>query len=930
MIKWVYIGFLLWLCRASVLSAQDQDLLVTGDYRDIPFSEFVSAVEEQTGATFYYYEAWVKGVRISASGRDLSLHRILTTALLPAGVYHHIDDYRNIYLAFDYPLIPLLPDYAGSVIPDPEGPGETGEEGITGAEQRYIEGHQTGNLETIVIGDEQSGRGQAGAVIHGKIIDHETGEPLIGATVYVESLRKGAATDVDGRFNLVLSPGEYRVSFNCMGMESQQYMLQVHSGGDLIIQMEKELIPISEVVVRADRYQNVRGSQMGFERLNYRTIKEVPVVLGEKDILKVALMLPGVQSVGEGASGFNVRGGSADQNMIYVNKVPVYNSSHLFGFFTSINPDIVKDFSIYKSNLPASFGGRLSSIFDVSTRQGNMNRFSLRGGISPITGHLAAEGPVIKNKSAFVISARSTYSDWILSRLEDPELKNSNAGFYDLAGTITYEPDEKTLVKVFGYYSSDAFTLGATNRYAYSNAGGSVSMKRRFGPRMTGDMALVVGQYAFHTENREVEAAGYAHDYRIDHYEIKADNTWLSLGRHRVTYGINGIYYHLHRGLVEPIDENSLRFPVDLGREAGTELGGYLADEIALNQRLTLYLGFRYSAFMNLGPGDVLDYPEEADRRTENVIDTLSYSPGQIIRQYSGPEPRISLTCLLGQNHSIKISYNRVHQYIFMLSNTIAISPTDQWKLSDYHIRPPFVDQISLGYYQDIPGAGVNASAEVYYKQMTRVVDYKDGASFITTPHIETQVVQGRQEAYGLELMVRKSTGKLNGWLAYSFSRSLMLFNSALPEESINDGLTYPSNFDRPHNLNLVSNYRVSRRLSFSLTTEYISGRPVTYPISVFYQDGREYLDYSARNQYRIPDYFRMDFSVNLEGNLKKRKLAHSFWMLSVYNLTGRKNAYSVFFRKESGNINGYKLSIFGRPVITLSWNFKFGNYASE
>jgi hypothetical protein len=317
-------------------------------------------------------------------------------------------------------------------------------------------------------------------------------------------------------------------------------------------------------------------------------------------------------------------------------------------------------------------------------------------------------------------------------------------------------------------------------------------------------------------------------------------------------------------------------------------------------------------------------------RRPGNVTDTLTFSSGQGVKHYGGPEPRISLTYLMGSNNSVKISYNRVRQYIFMLSNTIAISPTDQWKLSDYHLKPPFVDQFSLGYYQDIPGAGLNTSAEIYYKQIKDVVDYKDGADFVNNPYTETQVLQGEQEAYGLEFMIRKSSGKLNGWLAYSYSRSEMLFNGTLPGENINGGLSYPSNYDRPHGLNLVTNYKVSRRLSFSGTLEYMTGRPVTYPISIYYQNGAEYMDYSNRNQYRIPDYFRMDLSVNLEGNLKKRKLAHSFWMLSIYNLTGRKNAYSVFFRNEDGNINGYKLSIFGRPVITLSWNFKFGNYASE
>jgi hypothetical protein len=928
--KHLYTGLFLCLCYALPCNAQDHDLVFSGDYRDIPFTEFVSAIEKQTGATFYYFDSWVKGIRITAEGTDLSMHEILNRTLLPAGIQHYIDEYGNVYLTDENPLIPTIPSPERSVTEILPEAGNPDAGGISGAEQRYIEGHKSGLLETLTVGDDKSGVSQKEYIIYGKMIEVETGEPLIGATIYVESLKKGAATDVDGRFSILLSPGRHRVSFNCMGMEPRQMILQVNSGGNIVIPMEKGLIPITEVVVRTNRYDNVRGSQMGFERLNYQTTKEVPVVLGEKDLLKVALMLPGVQTVGEGSSGFNVRGGSADQNMIYLNKVPVYNSSHLFGFFTSFSPDIIKDFSLYKSNLPARYGGRLSSIFDISTRQGNMNKFTVRGGISPITGHVAVDGPIVKDKSAFVLSARSTYSDWILRQMDDPELRDSHAAFYDLAGTITVEPDDRNLLKVVGYYSNDDFTLGSTNQYAYSNAGGSINLRHRFGSRLSGDMALVFGQYTFGTINRELESSAYSHDYRIDHYEIKADQTWLSLGRHKITFGIDGIYYNLNRGLVEPYGENSLRYPVDLGRERGVELAGYLADEISLGQRLTIYLGLRYSTFSNLGPSETLVYSEGTGSRPGNVTDTLLFSPGQVVKQYSAPEPRISLTYLIGQNNSVKLSYNRIQQYIFMLSNTIAISPTDQWKLCDYHLTPPLVDQLSLGYYQDVPAVGLNISAEVYYKQLKNVVEYKDGANFIDSPDTETQVVQGDQDAYGLELMIRKNSGKLNGWLAYTYSRSMMLFNSTIPGEEINNGLRYPSNYDRPHNFNLVTNYKVSRRLSFSATMEYTTGRPVTYPISIYYLGGSEYLDFSDRNQYRIPDYFRMDLSVNLEGNLRKQKVLHSFWMLSVYNLTGRNNAYSVYFENESGLINGYKLSIFGRPVITLSWNFKFGNYATE
>ena len=303
---------------------------------------------------------------------------------------------------------------------------------------------------------------------------------------------------------------------------------------------------------------------------------------------------------------------------------------------------------------------------------------------------------------------------------------------------------------------------------------------------------------------------------------------------------------------------------------------------------------------------------------------------GQIIKRYSGLEPRIALNYLLEDNNSIKFSYNRVRQFLFMLSNTIAVSPVDQWKLCDYHIIPPYVDQLSAGYYHDFRGRGISTSLELYHKWVSNVIEFRDGASFLNNPDIELETLQGQQKAYGVEMMLKKNTGKLNGWVSYSYSRSAMLVDSDFPGENINNGKVYPSNYDRPHSLNVVSNYKIDRRLSLSANIVYVTGRPVTYPVSIYYNDNTEYIHYSERNKYRIPDYFRIDLSINLEGNLKREKLAHSFWMLNFYNLTGRKNAYSVYFINEEGQMNGYKLSIFGQPVITLSWNFKFGNYASE
>jgi len=911
-------------------TAQDNDVIFTARFQDVPFSEFAATLEQQAGVRFYYLNHWIQDMKISVSGDQVSLQNTLQEAFIPSGLLFYISEDRQVFITGEQSLVTTLPEFSIETNSSGITQDHENENQMTMAEGKYFETRKNGTIETIVLGQESNNLNHAESVINGKMVDGENGEPLIGATIYIKKLNKGTVTDTDGRFSIVLRPGKYLTEFNCLGMKSLQYSLEIRSGGYLDIVMERSLIPISEVVIMSDGVDNVRGSQMGFERLDIKNVKQIPVVFGEKDILQVARLLPGVQSVGEGSSGFNVRGSPVDQNMIYVNNVPVYNSSHLFGFFSSFNPDMVKDFSLFKSNLPVKYGGRISSFLDITTRQGNLNKYTARGGISPVTGRIAVEGPLVKNKGAFVMSARSTHSDWILKRLHNPQLRSSEASFYDLAGSLTFEHNENNLVKAFGYYSNDKFSLGTENQYAYSNAGASINLKHRFNSRITSDLAAVYGEYAFSTIDKAISSYAYQHDYRIGHYEARADCKWLSLGSHTLTFGGNIVYYRLNRGRLEPYGELSARIPTDLGIEDGLETAIYIADDINLTSRLTLYGGLRLNLFMAFGPAQILEFEKDAPLTESNITDTIQFNAGQVVKRYSGLEPRVAMKYLLGSNNSVKISYNRVRQFLFMLSNTFAISPTDQWKLCDYNILPPYADQVSAGYYHDFRTTGLSTSLEVYHKWISNIVEYRDGASFITSPYSELQVLQGKQKAWGMEMMVKKNAGKLNGWLAYTYSRSIVQVDGSDKDEQINKGKPYSSNYDRPHNLNLVANYRVNRRFSLSSNLVYLTGRPVTYPVSIYYIENVQQIHYSDRNKYRIPDYFRIDFSVNIEGNLKRRKFAHSYWMLNVYNLTGRKNPYSVYFKYEDYEVNGYKLSIFGRPIITLSWHFKLGNYASD
>lgn len=912
------------------LRAQDEAITFSAQMEDVSFAEFTAAVEEQTGLTFYFKESWVEQIKVRLSGSALPLISTLESILHPAGLNFFLDEWDHLFLTDSVPLLSSLPEYVSHLNELEIQEDDVGEVELTTAEQSYMEGREALGPETIHVGSGALVSQGKRVLINGRMEDVDSGEPLIGATFYIRELKKGASTNLEGLFSIVLQTGIYEVECNSMGMEALRFQLHVHSEGELNLSMKRTLIPLDEVVVNADRYHNVSGTQMGFERLNYNVFKQVPLVMGERDVINVVKMLPGVQSVGEGTAGFNVRGSGVDQNMIYIDKVPVYNSSHLFGFFTSFSPEIVSDFTLYKSNMPASYGGRLASFFDIRTKQGNMKKFAARGGISTFSAYAVLEAPLKKDRSSFILSARITYSDWILSLMEDPQLRNSNAGFGDISGAFTQKLGEQSRIRVFGYLSRDHFRLGTTNTYDYGNTGASVDLSHRFNQRTSANLTLVYSRYQFENSDREKPSNGYQHAYVVNHYELKSDFKWHSLGRHAVSYGASGIYYHLDRGVIKPYGDYSIRKALDLGTENGIELAAYGGDEISLSERLTAYAGLRISSFMAMGPSKIRSYSPGLPPLEEHVTDTVTYGKGEISRTYFGLEPRLNLRYLLGSSNSLKLSYNRAYQYLYMLSNTIALAPTAQWHLCNYHIKPLYLDQLSVGYYQDFTTSGLSTSVEVYKKWGHHMVEFRDGGRFSDSPFMESETLQGDQDAYGIETMVRKKAGPVSGWMSYTYSRSFIQVNNPRTGEQINGGLQYPSNYDRPHSFNLVATYKRGRKVSLSANLVYMTGRPATYPVAVYYEYGIPYLHYSDRNSYRIPDYFRVDVSLNIEGNLKKRKPFHSFWMVSVYNLTGRDNAYSVYFKNVNGYMKGYKLSIFANPVLTVSWNIKLGNYASE
>jgi hypothetical protein len=633
--------------------------------------------------------------------------------------------------------------------------------------------------------------------------------------------------------------------------------------------------------------------------------------------------------VGEGSAGLNVRGGNYDQNAFYINRIPIYNTSHLFGFFPAFNADIVKDFSIYKGHIPAEYGGRLSSVFNIIARQGNRKKFTARGGISPVAANLSIEAPLKKDTSSFLLSARYLYSDWILRQIEDPVIRTSKAGFRDFSFSWNYD-FKKSQVSVFAYHSQDDFKLSDLSSYDYSNNGLAVNFSHNFSTSLRGEFSLTGAQYDFNTTDQQEVSTAYTHGYKIGDYRFTAGFTQGINDKNTLEYGAAITLYQLDRGTVEPYGEKSLRVPIELGEEQGVESALYISDAYDVLPWLNITAGLRFTLFNPLGPRTVYTYNEGAPKDTRYINDTLTFDKGEAIKWYFEPDIRAAVNIRTDADGTVKVAFNQMHQNLFVLNNTIALAPNSQWKLADYHLPPARSNQISAGVFRTFPIKGWEASLEMYYKRTVNYPEFIDGADFLNNPLVETTLLPGKQDAYGIEVLLRRSGRRLEGWLAYTFSRSIVKVDGPEPWDKINNGLSYPANYDIPHVLNTVLSYHFSRRITASGVVTYQTGKPATYPTSVYYIDDIPFVEYSNRNEYRIPDYFRLDLSLTIEGNLRRHKFLHNSVIISLYNVTGRDNPYSVYFTLEGRKIKSYQYSVIGVPIFTVTWLFKLGNYAAD
>jgi len=757
----------------------------------------------------------------------------------------------------------------------------------------------------------------------GYIKDGKTGESIIGATVTAES-GSAVTTDQFGYYSISLSKGKHTLVFSSSGMKDTRRQIFMNDDGKLDIELNGQVSSLKAVIVVAEKNSNVRNAQMSVEKLTIKNIKQVPVAFGEADILRVITTLPGVTSASEGGTGFNVRGGSVDQNLILFNEATIYNPSHVFGFFSAFNPDQVKGVELYKSAIPEKYGGRLSSVLDVTSKEGNSKKISGVGGIGPLTSKLTVEGPIFNEKTTFIAGGRTTYSNWLLKELPDERYQNSRASFYDVNLNVNHTLNAKNNFYAMGYTSGDRFKLNNDTTYSYRNYNWNLKWKHIFSNKLYGVISGGQDHYKYDVSSEGSKIDAFKLGFSINQAHLRTAFTWSPSNKHQVEMGFNSIYYQLDPGFYLPNSDSSIVKPKELQHEQAIEHGFYIGDRYAITSNLSLNVGLRYSVFSYLGPYNVYQYAPGIPRDTTTIKDTVSYDKYKVIKTYQSPEYRVSARYAFSESTSIKASFNTTRQYIHMLSNTTIVSPTDTWKLSDADIKPQEGTQWSAGLYKNFRSNAIETSVEVYYKKMKNVLDYKSGARLVMNQHIAADVISAKGKSYGAELMIKKVTGKLNGWISYTWSRTLLQQDDSLAGESINKGEYYPASFDKPHNLNFIGNYKFTHRLSVSANLVYSTGRPITLPVAIFEVGGAQRVYYSERNQYRVPDYFRIDLSFMLEGNHKLKQKIHNSWSFGVYNLTGRKNPYSVYFTQENGVIKGHQLSIFGTVIPFVTYNFRF------
>lgn len=773
------------------------------------------------------------------------------------------------------------------------------------------------------------GLSQEKVTLSGVVSDANTNETLIGVSVFVPELNTGNYTNEYGFYSITVPKGNYTIQISYIGFETLREKIEINQNTKRNFSLKESKLELGEVVITENVYKtSIKKPEMSVNKLAISTIKQMPVLMGEVDIIKSLLFLPGVTNAGEGQSGFNVRGGGADQNLVLLDEATLYNTSHVFGFFSVFNADAIKDLKLYKGGIPARFGGRASAVLDVYQKDGNSNKLSMNGGIGLISSRLLAEGPIVKDKGSFLIAGRGSYAHLFL-KLSDNQ---NSAYFYDLNTKLNYKLNENNNLYLSGYFGRDIFSLNESFRNVYGNSTMNLRWNHLFSNKLFSNLSLIYSNYFY---GLDLGFIGFNWESTIENYNLKYDFKYYASEKTKFNFGANITKYDINPGTIKPLDDTSSINFRQLDKKYAVENGLYADVEHNLTDKISFMAGLRFSSFYRIGASNVNFYennqPVVFDEELKiyekaTPIRTEYFGSNKKIADYSNFEPRFTISYQINENQSVKAGYNRMVQYMQLVSNTQSPSPLDVWTPSDNYIKPQLADQVSLGYFKNFKDGDYTLELETFYKKVQNRIDYIDGADLIANEAIEQVILNGKMRSYGLELLLRKNEGRLNGWVAYTLSKSEQQTPGRTPNETgINNGNWYRSAYDKTHNLALTGNYKLDKRWTLGAAFTLQSGQPVTFPTGKYVFEGITVPSYNSRNEDRLPTYHRLDVSATLTPKKYENKRFKGEWVFGIYNLYSRNNAASISFRQneDTGFNESVKLSIFG-IVPSVSYNFKF------
>lgn len=765
--------------------------------------------------------------------------------------------------------------------------------------------------------------------LSGTITDLNTSETLIGVSIYFLELNTETSTNEYGFYSITVPRGDYSIVISYIGFEDIEKQVSLTENVKLDIEMSENTTILEEIVITSNPSKtNIRKAEMSVNKLPISTIKKMPAMMGEVDVLKSILTLPGVANAQEGATGFNVRGGSVDGNLVLMDEAVVYNTSHLFGFISVFNADVIKDLKLYKGGIPANFGGRTSSVLDIYQKEGNKNEYHVNGGIGAVSSRLLVEGPIVKEKSSFVVAGRGSYAHLFLKLADEP----NSAYFYDLNAKLNYRLNDKNNLFLSGYLGKDNMSFNNVFVNNYGNSFVNLRWNHIFSDKLFSNASAIYSNYDY---GLKIKMVGIDWTSTITNYNFKYDLKHYLSDKLNLSYGVNSIYYQFNPGTIKPMDATSPINPDQLAKKYAWENALYISAEHNLSDKISLNYGLRYSNFQRLGEQEVNTYanneavvfnPELQIYEEGTPTGTIHYGKNKKIANFGNLEPRLAVSYMLNDDQSVKASYNRMSQYIHLISNTASVSPLDIWAPSDNFLKPQILDQYAIGYFRNFKDGDYSLEAETFYKNIKNKADYIDGAELIAHKAIEQVLLNGEARAYGLELMLKKNTGKLTGWLSYTLSRAEQRTPGRNADEpGINNGEWYRANYDKTHNLSLTAAYQLSKKWSFGGIFTYQTGKAATYPIGKYQYQGITIANYGERNGSSIPAYHHLDLSATWTPKPDSKKKWKSEWVFSIYNVYNRSNAAAITFGQnmETGSSEAKKMSVFG-IIPGVTYNFKF------